>query len=92
MSAHILETVRRPGLRQAQRITSEAQALQVAAELAAEFARSAAERDRERILPFDQIERFSHSGLWAITVPRSHGGIGASWQTVAEVFRLISAA
>ncbi|WP_039790302.1 SfnB family sulfur acquisition oxidoreductase [Herbaspirillum huttiense] len=92
MSAHILETVRRPGLRQAQRITSEAQALQVAAELAAEFAQSAAERDRERILPFDQIERFSHSGLWAITVPRSHGGIGASWQTVAEVFRLISAA
>ena len=42
MSAHILETVRRPGLRQAQRITSEAQALQVAAELAAEFAQSAA--------------------------------------------------
>ena len=92
MSAHILETVRRPGLRQAQRITSEAQALQVAAELAVEFGQSAAERDRERILPFDQIERFSHSGLWAITVPRSHGGIGASWQTVAEVFRLISAA
>ncbi|ALU91853.1 SfnB family sulfur acquisition oxidoreductase [Herbaspirillum rubrisubalbicans] len=92
MSAHILATPYRPGARSAQRITSQAQALQVAAELAAEFAQSAAQRDRERILPFQQIERFSHSGLWAITVPRSHGGIGASWQTVAEVFRLISAA
>ncbi|RAM63012.1 monooxygenase [Herbaspirillum rubrisubalbicans] len=92
MSAHILATPYRPGARSAQRITSQEQALQVAAELAAEFAQSAAQRDRERILPFQQIERFSHSGLWAITVPRSHGGIGASWQTVAEVFRLISAA
>ncbi|MCP1575290.1 SfnB family sulfur acquisition oxidoreductase [Herbaspirillum rubrisubalbicans] len=92
MSAHILVTPYRPGARSAQRITSQEQALQVAAELAVEFAQSAAQRDRERILPFQQIERFSHSGLWAITVPRSHGGIGASWQTVAEVFRLISAA
>ncbi|OWY27008.1 SfnB family sulfur acquisition oxidoreductase [Herbaspirillum robiniae] len=76
----------------AQRIGSEAQALQVARELAQEFAQGAAGRDRERRLPFEEIERFSRSGLWAIAVPRAYGGIGASWNTVAEVFKLVSAA
>ncbi|MBP0598925.1 SfnB family sulfur acquisition oxidoreductase [Herbaspirillum sp. LeCh32-8] len=84
--------VRRISPRSAQRIASDEQALQVAHALAQEFTQGAAERDRERRLPFEEIERFSHSGLWAISVPRAYGGIGASWNTVAEVFKIISAA
>ncbi len=96
MSAAI-DALRAPSVRHlfqrtAQRIASQAQALQVAHALAQEFARGAAERDRERRLPFEEIERFSHSGLWAIAVPRAYGGIGASWATVAEVFKIVSAA
>ncbi|MBB5393848.1 MULTISPECIES: SfnB family sulfur acquisition oxidoreductase [unclassified Herbaspirillum] len=85
-------SVRRFSQRTAQRIASQAQALQVAHALAQEFAQGAAGRDRERRLPFEEIERFSHSGLWAISVPRAYGGIGASWATVAEVFKIVSAA
>ena len=83
---------RRPSLRPAQHIASEQEAIKVARKLAQEFAAGAAERDRQRVLPFTEIERFSQSGLWAISVPREYGGIAASWVTVAEVFRIISAA
>lgn len=87
-----IHPLRRHLRRPAQRIASQAQALEVARELAAGFATGAAQRDRERQLPFAEIERYSQSGLWAISVPRQYGGIGASWVTVAEVFRIISAA
>lgn len=74
------------------RIRDDAQALQIARELAADFARDAAVRDRERRLPWDELERFTASGLWAITVPREHGGAGVSARTLAEVIAIISAA
>jgi SfnB family sulfur acquisition oxidoreductase len=76
----------------ADRITSDAEALAVARELAAEFAREAAERDRERRLPAKELDRFSGSGLWAITVPKAYGGAGVSFATLAEVIAIISAA
>ena len=76
----------------AARIHSEEHALQIARELAQQFAQGAAERDRLRRLPHEEIERYSASGLWAITVPRAYGGIGASWETLAEVVKIISAA
>ena len=68
------------------------EAIDVAHELAAGFRETASERDRERRLPFDEIDAFSSSGLWAITVPRALGGIDASYATVAEVIRIVSAA
>ncbi|VVE08296.1 SfnB family sulfur acquisition oxidoreductase [Pandoraea iniqua] len=73
------------------RIASEAEALQVAATLADEFRTGAAERDRERRLPWDEIERYSASGLWAITVPKAYGGLGASYETLAQLFVTICA-
>lgn len=75
----------------ADRIGSDEEALAVARELAAEFAREAAERDRERRLPAKELDRFSGSGLWAITVPKAHGGAGVSFATLAEVIAIISA-
>jgi SfnB family sulfur acquisition oxidoreductase len=73
-------------------IQSDAEAIDIAKALAAEFAVDAAKRDRERILPAAELDRFSKSGLWGITVPRAYGGAGVSFATLAEVIALISAA
>jgi SfnB family sulfur acquisition oxidoreductase len=73
-------------------IRSDEEAIAVAHQLAAEFAVGAAERDRDRRLPRAEIDRFSQSGLWAITVPREYGGAGVSAGTLAEVTAIISAA
>jgi SfnB family sulfur acquisition oxidoreductase len=73
-------------------IAHDQEALAVAAELADEFAREAALRDRERRLPWAELERFSASGLGGITVPRRYGGAGVSFATLARVFELLCAA
>lgn len=73
-------------------IRDDAEAIDVARRLAPSLAVGAATRDRERLLPHAEIERFSRSGLWGITVPRAYGGAGVSAATVAEVTAVISAA
>ncbi|MDR3399029.1 MAG: SfnB family sulfur acquisition oxidoreductase [Pandoraea sp.] len=73
------------------RIASEEEALQVAQTLAETFRADAAERDRERRLPWDEIERFTASGLWAITIPEAYGGLGASYETLAQLFVTVCA-
>ncbi|CAM4120902.1 SfnB family sulfur acquisition oxidoreductase [Bordetella muralis] len=73
-------------------ISSEAEAIEIAHQLAAEFAETAAERDRQRLLPWDEMERYSASGLAAITIPKAYGGLEASNATLAQVFIIISAA
>ncbi|RMD01334.1 SfnB family sulfur acquisition oxidoreductase [Aquitalea palustris] len=78
--------------RSAHRIASDEEALQLAQRLAADFAPDAARRDRERILPWAELESFSQSGLWGITVPREFGGAGVSHVTLAEVIATISSA
>lgn len=76
----------------AARIADDLQAIDAAHALAADFAQGAARRDRERGLPWREIERYSASGLGGITVPREYGGPEVSHVTLAEVFRIISAA
>ena len=76
----------------AHRITSDAEALTIAGTLAAEFAIGASERDRERRLPAAELDRFSQSGLWGITIPKEYGGPAVSFATLAEVIAIISAA
>ena len=73
-------------------IRDDAHAIEVACALAAEFAEGAAARDRDRVLPWAELDRFTASGLWAITVPRAHGGAGVSVATLAQVIAIISAA
>jgi SfnB family sulfur acquisition oxidoreductase len=65
-------------------------AVTTAAELAAYLAAGAAARDAQRILPAEQIDALSASGLLAITVPASYGGADLPAGTVAEVFRLLA--
>ena len=76
----------------AHRIASDAEAIEIAQTLAAEFAVEAADRDRERRLPAAELDRFSGSGLWGITVPKTYGGAEVSFATLAEVIAIISAA
>ncbi|MCA3232083.1 MAG: SfnB family sulfur acquisition oxidoreductase [Cupriavidus sp.] len=73
-------------------VADDAEAVAIAHQLAARFAPGAARRDRERLLPWDELDAFSASGLWGITVPREHGGAGVSSATLAEVIAIIAAA
>ncbi|MGY4816707.1 SfnB family sulfur acquisition oxidoreductase [Pseudomonas chlororaphis subsp. piscium] len=73
-------------------IRSDAEAIAVARTLAERFAVEASVRDRERRLPFAELDEFSASGLWGITIPKAYGGAGVSYVTVAEVIKIISAA
>jgi SfnB family sulfur acquisition oxidoreductase len=76
----------------AHRIRNDDEATETAHRLAAEFAEEAALRDRERRLPVSELDRFSQSGLWGITVPREYGGAGVSYRTLGHVIAIISAA
>ncbi len=82
----------RPTTISARVIADDAQALAAARELAAGFAENAAARDRDRVLPHDEVAAFYRAGLGAINVPRAYGGAGVSAATLAEVFAIISAA
>ncbi len=73
-------------------VRGDAEALEIAHRLAGEFATGAARRDRERALPFAELDSFSQSGLWAMTVPAAFGGADVSYKTVAKVIEVISAA
>ncbi|MEN5303268.1 MULTISPECIES: SfnB family sulfur acquisition oxidoreductase [unclassified Pseudomonas] len=81
-----------PLLLPAKILRNDAEALQAARELAESAREQAARRDQQRKLPWAEIEQFTRSGLGSITVPKAHGGPDVSFATVAEVFRLISAA
>jgi len=81
-----------PALLPAKILRNDNEALQAAHELAQVARRQAAQRDRERALPWDEIELFTRSGLGSISVPKQYGGPEVSFATIAEVFRIISAA
>ena len=73
-------------------IRDDAEAIAVAERLAAAFRQGAAERDRERIWPVEQLAAFSQSGLWSINVPKEFGGPGLSYVTLNKVIEIISVA
>jgi SfnB family sulfur acquisition oxidoreductase len=73
-------------------ITSDSQALAVAEHIAEQLKRDSALRDRERRLPHAELELFTRSGLWAISVPKAFGGAGVSNVTLAQVIARIAQA
>jgi SfnB family sulfur acquisition oxidoreductase len=73
-------------------ILSAVEAVSVARELAGEFAAGAAQRDRNRELPFREMNRLAASGLLAVTVPAAYGGADLPPSTVAEVVRILATA
>ncbi|MGJ5202866.1 SfnB family sulfur acquisition oxidoreductase [Bradyrhizobium sp. HKCCYLR20261] len=80
-------TPKRPHL-----VTSDAEAIDIAQSLVPRLAEGAARRDRDRTLPWDEIELFTASGLGGITVPRSFGGADVSHETLVRVFAILAAA
>ncbi|ANY90524.1 MULTISPECIES: SfnB family sulfur acquisition oxidoreductase [Pseudomonas] len=81
-----------PPLLPAKVLRNDAEALQAARELADAARQQASRRDQQRKLPWAEIEQFTRSGLGSISIPKAHGGPEVSFQTIAEVFRVISAA
>jgi SfnB family sulfur acquisition oxidoreductase len=73
-------------------IDSAGQALSVARDLAAHFATGAVARDRDRKLPYREVDQLSASGLLAITVPARFGGADLPPSVVAEVVRILATA
>ena len=72
-------------------VLTAAEAVAVAADLGERFAKGAAERDADRLLPVVELGELSESGLLAITVPAAYGGADLSAEVLAEVFRLLAA-
>ncbi len=71
-------------------IKTDAEAIEIAERLAAEFAKGAALRDREGLLPLDELDAYSQSGLWSINVPKEFGGPEVSYATLAKVIAIIA--
>ncbi|TCM60261.1 SfnB family sulfur acquisition oxidoreductase [Acinetobacter calcoaceticus] len=73
-------------------IQTDAEALAIAQRFAQQLKIDAVQRDQQRLLPFDEIEALSQSGLWAITVPKQYGGAEVTTQTLVKIIALISGA
>jgi SfnB family sulfur acquisition oxidoreductase len=73
-------------------IRDDAEAIASAHRVAQAVAEGAAARDRDRRLPYEEIELLSDAGLLAITVPKAYGGAGVAAGTLAEVIAVISGA
>lgn len=73
-------------------IKSDAEAIEIARTLAAQFAKGASDRDRNRTWPVEELDLYSQSGLWSINVPKKFGGPEVSYVTLAKVIEIISAA
>ena len=77
---------------EAHRIKTEQEALEAARRVAQQIRPASGARDKDRRLPFEEIEWFSQSGLWGITVPKQYGGAGVSTPVFTEVVAIISEA
>ena len=73
-------------------IETDAEAIEVAHKLAGGFAEGAALRDREGLLPLEELDAYSQSGLWGVNIPRAYGGAEVSYATLAKVISIIAAA
>jgi SfnB family sulfur acquisition oxidoreductase len=78
--------------RPARRIRDDAEALAVVEEISANLAKGAVARDRDRILPYEEMELISDAGLLAVTVPRDHGGAEVRAETVGRIIAALSRA
>ncbi|MDR5740039.1 SfnB family sulfur acquisition oxidoreductase [Caballeronia sp. LZ016] len=73
-------------------IRSDTEAVEAARRLARLFEADASRRDRERRLPYAEIDAFTASGLWGISVPRAFGGADLPLRAIVDVFDIVSAA
>jgi len=73
-------------------IRSDEEAIAVATEVAEALRPGAADRDRNRTVPIEELKVVGNSGLLGITIPREFGGADVHFETLAEVFCILGAA
>src|SRR6202161_2382312 len=78
--------------RPARQIHDDAEALAIAEEVSTKLAEGAVARDRDRILPYEEMDLISDAGLLAIAVPKACGGAGVRAGTVARVIAALARA
>lgn len=61
--------------------------VEIAKQLAEQFAVDASERDRKGGTPIEQKNLIRESGLLKLLIPTAYGGSGESWETVLQVVR-----
>lgn len=71
-------------------LQDDADAISVATALAADLAKGAALRDREGLLPLEELDRYSQSGIWSLLIPKRFGGPGLSHATLARVISIVA--
>ncbi len=76
----------------AKTLENEPEAIAIARELAKRFQETASRRDKERQLPFADLDLLSQSGLLGITVPAQYGGLDVSNSVLAEITAILSEA
>jgi alkylation response protein AidB-like acyl-CoA dehydrogenase len=64
--------------------------LQIAGQLAEQFATTAAERDKQGGNPKLERDLIRQSGLLGLSIPTQYGGQGADWKTVFQTIRTIA--
>lgn len=64
----------------------------IAERLAAQFAETAAERDREGGTPKAERDALRASGLLRLSIPACYGGLGANWRTTLDIVRVLASA
>ncbi|MBN9025630.1 MAG: acyl-CoA dehydrogenase family protein, partial [Rhizobiales bacterium] len=72
-------------------LTTAAEAITAARELARLWSQTAASVDAERRIPRAELAALSRSGLLAVTVPREFGGPGLTTETLIEIFLILAA-
>jgi SfnB family sulfur acquisition oxidoreductase len=73
-------------------IATDQEALQIAHAVAQSLATGASALDKDRRIPYAELDELSASGLLAVTVPREFGGAGVSRLTIASIFQILGAA
>lgn len=64
----------------------------IAEQLAARFAKTAAERDRAGGTPKAERDALRASGLLRLGIPAAYGGLGANWLTTLDIVRTLARA
>lgn len=72
-------------------LTTRAQVVDAAKALTGRLAAGALDRHRASLRPFEQVRWLSKSGITAIRVPPTHGGLGADSATLTAVLRAVAA-
>lgn len=73
-------------------IRTEDEAIELAKVLAADLRSGSSIRDRQRLLPHDEMALVAQSGLLGVTVPADYGGADISNPFLAEVLAILSEA